>query len=350
MKYNGITIIKNKTCSTWYARYRLNGKQNYVSGKTQKQVYNKLKEIFKKETVQKVMVLHTWYNTWIDTYKKDKVKAVTINDYNVSYKTLSDQIKKTDINNIKQIDIEKELNNIPEPRSKQKLYELLSQLFGKAYQNEYIKSNPMAKIDKPKYTRDRGQVLSREQYLLVEDYCLQNNYSCILFLLYQGCRIGEALALTIADIDMDNKTMTINKSFNQKNEFDDTKNKQSIRTVPIFDKSMKLIDTKSKDRIFAYSQKQLQGQFGKIKKACGLADNFRIYDLRHTFISLCKDENIPEHIIQFWVGHEIGSKVTSRTYTHVSQDANLLYYNKLNDSKFYSNSTHFLTENKNDKE
>lgn len=34
----------------------------------------------------------------------------------------------------------------------------------------------------------------------------------------------------------------------------------------------------------------------------------RIYDLRHTFISLCKDENIPEHIIQFLVGHEIGSK------------------------------------------
>lgn len=347
MKINGITVIKNKTCNTWYARYRLNGKQNYISGKTQKQVYNKLKEIFRKEETQKILSLNNWYLTWLETYKKDKVKETTLTDYSASYKTLSDQIKNTDIKNIKQIDIEKELNNIPEARSKQKLYELLSQLFSKACQNEYIKSNPLAKIDKPKYTRDRGQILDREKYLLVEDYCLKNKYYCILFLLYQGCRIGEALGLTTKDIDLKNKTMTINKSFNQKNEFDETKNKQSIRTVPIFDKSIKLIDADSKERIFNFSQKQMQGQFDKIKKACGLKDNFRIYDLRHTFISVCKDENIPEHIIQFWVGHEIGSKVTSRTYTHVSQDSNLLYYNKLNSSKFYSNSTHFLTENKN---
>ena len=59
---------------------------------------------------------------------------------------------------------------------------------------------------------------------------------------------------------------------------------------------------------------------------------------------------MPKHIVQSWVGHEIDSSVTKSVYTHTTEDANNLFINKLNHSKFYSNSTHFLTENKNDKE
>ena len=40
MKYRGITIIKRKDCNTWCARYRRNGKQFYISAKTQQDCYN----------------------------------------------------------------------------------------------------------------------------------------------------------------------------------------------------------------------------------------------------------------------------------------------------------------------
>ena len=33
MKYQGITIHKNKNCDTWYTRYRVGGKQYYISGR-----------------------------------------------------------------------------------------------------------------------------------------------------------------------------------------------------------------------------------------------------------------------------------------------------------------------------
>ena len=347
MKYNGITIFKNKKCNSWYARYRLNGRQNYISGKTQKNVYNKLKNIFKKEEQQKNLTFKNWYKTWIDVYKKEKVKQTTIVEYEVQMKHLSDNFKNKELNLIKPIQIENELNNIPNARAKQKLFEFLKQIFKKAQDNDLLKTNPTVNIDKPKYVRDRGQILEKEDYIKFEQYCIDNNYNCILFILYQGLRIGEALALTNEDVNLEQKTININKSFNQKNEIDTTKNKQSIRTMPLFEKSVKLINIKP-GRIFEYSQKHLQKQLLKIKQDLKLNEKLRIHDLRHTFISLCKNENIPEHIIQSWVGHEFGSKVTSKIYTHINKEANLLYYNKLNNSQFYSNSTQNFNKNEKD--
>ena len=86
------------------------------------------------------------------------------------------------------------------------------------------------------------------------------------------------------------------------------------------------------ERLFKISQNSLREKFDRIIKELQLPETLRISDLRHTFVSKCQSQNIPEHIIQGWVGHTIGSKVTKRTYTHITSDANLFYINKLNDS------------------
>lgn len=55
-----------------------------------------------------------------------------------------------------------------------------------------------------------------------------------------------------------------------------------------------------------------------------------LHDLRHTFITNCKNKEIPEHIIQSWVGHTIGSQVTSKVYTHINQENTMKYLEKYN--------------------
>ena len=40
MKFKGKTIHKNTKCNTWYTRYRQDGKQYYISGKTKKKNKN----------------------------------------------------------------------------------------------------------------------------------------------------------------------------------------------------------------------------------------------------------------------------------------------------------------------
>jgi len=51
-------------------------------------------------------------------------------------------------------------------------------------------------------------------------------------------------------------------------------------------------------------------------------------------------QNIPRYIVQSWVEHKIGSKVTEAIYTKTNKDVDNKYIDILNNSKFYSNSTH----------
>lgn len=56
MKYKGLTIQKRKDCNSWYTRYRKNGKQFFISGKTQQECYDKLKlELDESKNDQKIL-------------------------------------------------------------------------------------------------------------------------------------------------------------------------------------------------------------------------------------------------------------------------------------------------------
>ena len=73
-------------------------------------------------------------------------------------------------------------------------------------------------------------------------------------------------------------------------------------------------------------------EFHKITKELCSKTKYKIHSLRHTFITRCQEANIPLHIIQRWVGHNIGSEVTTRVYTHTRELAELENIKRLNDS------------------
>lgn len=346
VKINGITIFKNTKCKTWYTRYRKDGKQYYISGKTQKEVSEKLRDALNIEKKQKVIgvTLQQWYKQWLELYKIGKVKDKTLNDYKISLKHVPENILEKNIKQITINDILTILNNIKGERIKQKVYELLSAIFEKALNHKLIKENIFVLIEKPKHIKQKGIALNKTEQKNFIEICEQNEYHDLFkVILYQGLRIGEALALTPQDIDLNNLTININKSLTEQNTIDTTKNKQSTRITPLFNPSIEIIKKYVKlnnQRLFNLAYKTTQKKFRQ------LIDNnnvnipkISLHDLRHTFITNCQNENIPEHIIQSWVGHEIGSKVTKNVYTHLTNDANLLNINKLNQSLFYSNST-----------
>ena len=134
--------------------------------------------------------------------------------------------------------------------------------------------------------------------------------------------------------------MAISKRKLITNYFNHTKEKNQEKVHKMIEKenSYPIIENKTCTKI--YTKEVLNGikYLNRLKQA-GIKD-ISIHDLRHTFITNCKNAGIPEHIVQSWVGHQIGSKVTSSIYTHITEDSNLLNINKLNSSFFYSNSTH----------
>lgn len=342
MKYQGISVIKHKTCNTWYARYRMNGKQFYVCAKTQKECYNKLKIALKQKRQQELKTIHEpqqgnqitfieWYNKWLELYKQD-VKQTTKIQYEVCIKHLQEILNKP-LNKITGINFIEQLNKISGERMKQKVYELANSVFEKAVANDIINKNPLVNVDKPKHKRINGKALTSEDEKQFEKILIANNADIFLICLYQGLRRSEALALTGKDIDLKNKLLTINKSLNQNNKIDTTKNIYSNRVMPIFDKAIPILKkyAEIQTRIFPYTQKSCEKLFNELISQ--LNNTYKIHSLRHTFITRCQECNIPLHIIQKWVGHSIGSNVTSQVYTHTRELAELENIDKINNYK-----------------
>ena len=358
LKYQGITIHKHKTCNTWYTRFRANGKQFFISARTQQDCYDKLKLALKKQkslnlkmlkekepTKKHSMTFIDWFNKWVSLYKQN-VKQGTRNDYNKCLAYLK-KIQNKEICQITSMELMEQLNNIPFERTKQKTYELLSAIFQKALVNEVVEKNPMLIIEKPKHKRINGIALSSDDENRFEDVLINKRADMFLVCLYQGLRKGEMLALTIDDVDFKKKTLTINKSINRFNEVDSTKNDYSNRTIPLFEKTERILEKYqgTVGRLFPIAYQSCENKFKKIiaKEFPGV--RYTIHSLRHTFITRCQECNIPLHIIQRWVGHTIGSSVTSSVYTHsreVAELENIEVFNK----KLNSNWTHLKSLHK----
>ena len=344
MKYQGITIHRHKTCKTWYARYRKNGKQCYVSAKTQQECYDKLKVALKQKSKQEVkrlaepkkknvMTFIEWFEKWVKLYKQN-VKEVTKTEY---YRMLNylKPIKNKNISEIKSLEIMELLNQIPFERTKQKVYEFISAVFNKALVNEIVTKNPMLIIEKPKHKRINGQALSNTDEAEFENVLLKNGYDLFLVCLYQGLRKGEMLALTIDDVNFEEKTLSITKSVNRFNQIDSTKNTYSNRVMPLFDKTAKILEKykNTTGRIFNIAYQSCENKFNKIIDKFFPNKKYTIHSLRHTFITKCQELNIPLHIIQKWVGHVTGSLVTNQVYTHAREVAEVENIEKINNYK-----------------
>lgn len=340
MKFQGKTIHKNKKCNTWYTRYRLDGKQYYISGKTQKEVLIELKNQlnYVKKEKRKTLTLQDWYNQWLELFKIGKVKEVTIKDYKKTLRNIHSNILNKNIKQITSIEIIKNLEEINHERTKQTTYELLNGLFKKAKDFDIINKNIMDIIEKPKHIKEKGIALTIEEQKIFINVCKNYKYGDIfLITLFQGLRIGETLALTGKDINLDKNELRINKSYSVNGKFDTTKNEQSNRIMPIFNNSINILNKYKNyedNRLFNISYNVPQKHLKKIIKEINNSQNkirdISLHDLRHTFITNCKNKEIPEHIIQSWVGHTIGSQVTSKVYTHINQEDTMKYLEKYN--------------------
>ena len=346
VKFKGKTIHKNIKCNTWYTRYRVNGKQYYISAKTQFECMQKLKQALNNLPIQqkqnndfnnnKVITFIEWYNQWLELYKIGKVKNDTLVDYKTLLKKIPHNIQNKDITKISIVEILKSLNDCEGERQRQKLYDFYNMIFKKAEDNDIIPKNFMVKIDKPKHDKNHGQALNNEQQKILIETCNNvDNSDFILIALYQGLRRGEVLGLTRDNINFDKNTLTINKAWNSKNQFDTTKNKQSNRIMPLFEQSKGIL-LKYKDksnRIFDISIKQCELIVKAIKTKSKIS-NLKLKDMRSTFITRCDELGIPERVYQSWCGHKPGSKVTKTTYLKHNIDVDANYINIINKSDF----------------
>ena len=207
---------------------------------------------------------------------------------------------------------------------------LYKSFFQFAMENRYCAFNPALSLSaKPhKGTKGTHRALTKKEIQLVETVSHRVQVAA-MFMLKAGLRRGEVLALTKADIHDERIWVTKAVKFvNNRPVIGSTKNESSERSVPLFaplkpfidgienyvlpDADGELCSETAFQRAWEYYLKALSD-------AAGYPVSFRPHDLRHTFVTVCRDKGIDPHTVMSWCGHS-SERMIMQIYDHLSED------------------------------
>lgn len=256
----------------------------------------------------------------MELYKVGKVRSTTIVQMDIYLRDVyADKIAKIPLKKLTSIDLQEFINNVAKPRKREKLYTFLKDALTKAVKAKLIPDNLFDGITKPKHERKQSRSLTHEEeHRFVEECSKYKQGKLYLLCLYQGLRLGEALALTYEDIDFDKMTISINKSLDSLGEITAPKTATSVRTIPLFKRTLSLLERGATGRLFTLSRKGYQNTIIKIRHKLKL-DNVNVHTMRHTFATRCSEAGIPAKVVQKWLGHST-LEMTLNVYTHVNAD------------------------------
>jgi integrase len=289
-------------------------------------------------TTETVYTLQEWFDEWLTSYKGN-LRAVTSRNYRILFETHCAEIIDLPLPEITSVVLAKVINTMNGcKQAKDSMKSLLKQMFSIAHNEKLIESNPTLNLPRPKATppiRARKALTPEQEQRFIKVALTNKKYEPLLICLLQGTRKGEMLALRPNDLDFDKNTLRIDESFDEQNPTDLlTKNTDSNRIMPMFELTRKILlkykDHDPNKRIYGnhYSTK-LYKAFYELQEKADLP-KLCIHELRHTFITRCHEKKIDEMIVQRWVGHQIGSRMTKAVYTHISNDQEKEYIKLLN--------------------
>lgn len=290
---------------------------------------------------------------YFQNYAPNKLKKVTVEHYKSTVKNhLAPVFANKKLKDISTADITEFLTKQKyKPLTINKFKIVLHSILKFAVSQKYIAENPCSgAIWKENTEREYGKienVLTLQQAkklltLLEEDTAFN---IVIKLLLLTGMRVGECLALRWSSVDMENKTIFIDKTlaYSEAHWYLSTpKTARSTRTIAIDDMTVELLkrykalqDAQKEivgdawahsEMLFTsciggyYDRNHLGGQFRRFLEKhgeeLGLDHRFTIHGLRHTNASLMLYAGESIEVISAHLGHA-SADITSRVYSHL---------------------------------
>ncbi len=240
---------------------------------------------------------------------------------------------KKSINSIKPADIRRwQTELMAENHSQTYLRTINNQLtaiFNYATKYYDLKNNPCTKAGKMgKNEADERSFWTKDEFSKFIDEVMDKHRSYVGFkiLFWTGIRIGELLALTIGDINFDEKTINISKSYQRINKRDvitPPKTPKSNRTITITDFLVddlkdyinSIYEPKSTDRLFPVTKSFFTNEMLRGVKAAGVK-KIPLHSLRHSHCALLFEMGIPPLEVAERLGHE-RVETTLNIYAHL---------------------------------
>lgn len=376
--------ISQRKDGKYCARYtdRFNKRQS-IYGKTLKEVKNKLAkaiadDIRHTNIINEKTTLDDWYVQWMDVYKKPVIRKNTKRHYEHIYKTkISPTLGKERLTDITKLKITSMINKLNEQgyqwETLHKVKVLLSDMFDKAMEDEFVVKNPAKSVRLPKNKPAREiKALSKEDQETFFE-CASGTFYNNLFIVAvnTGLRPGELFALTEKNINFAKEELYVTNTLlyqkldgDEKKTFhlEDPKTYTSRRTVPINKICMsallsqvrihKILYNKSPYKnnlefpnllfttrhctplnsvLYSAAIDKIVNEINLMRDSLDKMESFSGHTFRHTFATRCFEAGIEPKTVQSYLGHA-SLQMTMDLYTSVFPDKKRMEIQKLDET------------------
>ena len=334
-----MAVYKEEKTNTWRVIYRYTDWQGNRKKSTKRGFSTKkeAEEWLRKFLTSQQAAFNMNFEDFLELYYKDLEPRVRENTmrtkrYIMDLKVLPFFAKKN-ISEITPADIRKWQNElITKGYSETYLRTINNQLtafFNYAVRYYDLKSNPCTKAGSiGKNKSDEMKFWTKEEFAKFADAIMdkQKSYVAFMVLFWTGMRLGEMLALIASDVDFNNKTIAVSKSYQRLSGRDvitppKTPKGNRVITVPDFlltdikcymDSIYCLEDT---DRLFPVTKYFMEHEMQRGIKKSGVK-RIRIHDLRHSHCALLFEMGIAPLEVAERLGHE-RVETTLNVYAHI---------------------------------
>ncbi|MCQ2027543.1 site-specific integrase [Clostridium butyricum] len=283
---------------------------------------------------EKTDLFYEYYERWIKIYKEGAIRKVTLDKYHMTYTWLKKLLPDTKVSDLTRITYQQLINDYALCHERQTTMDFHHQLKGAildALDEGLIERDPTRKaIIKGKTPREKKiKFLNQfELHTLLADLDLKSTINWDWFILLvskTGIRFSEALALTPKDFNFSRQILSIDKTWDYKDNsgFLPTKNQSSIRKIQIdwqtviqFSELVKNLHEDIpifvKGKVFNSTVNDILARHCKKLNIPVIS----IHGLRHTHASLLLFAGVSIASVAQRLGHS-SMTTTQKTYLHI---------------------------------
>ncbi|MDU1230451.1 MAG: site-specific integrase [Clostridium sp.] len=283
---------------------------------------------------EKTDLFYEYYERWIKIYKEGAIRKVTLDKYHMTYTWLKKLLPDTKVSDLTRITYQQLINDYALCHERQTTMDFHHQLKGAildALDEGLIERDPTRKaIIKGKTPREKKiKFLNQfELHTLLADLDLKSTINWDWFILLvakTGIRFSEALALTPKDFNFSRQILSIDKTWDYKDNsgFLPTKNQSSIRKIQIdwqtviqFSELVKNLQEDIpifvKGKVFNSTVNDILARHCKKLNIPVIS----IHGLRHTHASLLLFAGVSIASVAQRLGHS-SMTTTQKTYLHI---------------------------------
>lgn len=291
-------------------------------------------------TTREYQTIASWMQEWLDL-RRPSFQPQTANEYRgVMNKHIIPNIGKVKLKDLKPSTLQRFYNQLSSNGLKSRtinyIHTILKSVLNAAIAEGYINENVCTKVKPPKITKFKHGLLTVEQIKFLLRYLEGHKYETeIKLAIYLGLRRGEVLGIKEEDIDYTQHTLAIQRQvgitkytkITDKTPYHGIKCLKSESSNRVLYLSPEVEELLKRKIIYNHQQKEIlrekyndQGlicckpngdiisphtitrNFHQVLSECGLPD-IRFHDLRHTYATLCIDNNVPIKVISQVLGH-----------------------------------------------